>query len=64
MPALQSGGRGDMYLHVVVETPVNLSKKQKELLQAFADAADAKTHPQSDGFFKKVKELWQDLREG
>ena len=57
-------GRGDMYVEALVETPVNLSEKQRKLLQEFADAGtDEKTSPESHGFFAKVKELWQDLRE-
>jgi len=49
----------------VVETPVNLTAKQKELLKQFAEVlVDNKTHnPESEGFFAKVKELWQDLTE-
>ena len=45
--------------------PVNLTDKQRKLLQEF-DATPApsdKTSPESEGFFAKVKELWQDLRE-
>lgn len=57
------GDRGDMYLEVQVETPVNLSKKQKELLKEFEKKGDGKNSPRSTGFFDKVKELWQDLTE-
>lgn len=64
MTVLRSPMRGDMFVEVVVETPVNLSKKQKDLLQEFAgDASGAKTNPQSSGFFDKVKELWEDLKD-
>lgn len=51
--------RGDMLVHVRVETPVNLTKRQKELLQEFDKEHNA--HPQSSGFFAKVKEFWQEL---
>lgn len=57
------GDRGDMYLEVQVETPVNLSKKQKDLLKEFDKSGSAKNSPRSTGFFDKVKELWQDLTE-
>ncbi|HLG90198.1 MAG TPA: molecular chaperone DnaJ [Alphaproteobacteria bacterium] len=63
MTVLRSAARGDLYIEVSVETPVNLSKRQKELLQEF-DKLGSKstgTHPQSEGFFAKVKELWEDL---
>jgi molecular chaperone DnaJ len=65
MSVLRSSGRGDMYIEVVVETPVNLTKKQRELLQEFDKQGPKSggTHPQSEGFFAKVKELWEDLTE-
>ena len=63
MPVLRSSGRGDMYIEVITETPVNLSKRQKELLKDFAGEGGARTNPESEGFFAKVKELWEDLRE-
>ena len=63
MSVLRSPQRGDMYVEVVVETPMNLTKKQKELLQEFEAAGSAeKTSPESAGFFSKVKELWTDLK--
>ena len=63
MNLMRGSGRGDMYIHTVVETPVNLTKKQKEILREFETTGGAKTNPQSAGFFAKVKELWDDLRE-
>ncbi len=62
MSIMRSNNRGDMYIHAVVETPRNLSKKQQELLKEF-DSNDKNTSPESEGFFKKVKELWEDLRD-
>jgi molecular chaperone DnaJ len=47
---------GDMYVHAKIEMPVNLTKRQKELLEEF-DSISAKNNPQSDGFFKKVKDF-------
>ncbi len=47
-----------------VETPVNLSKRQQELLREFEKAGEhARTQPESEGFFAKVKEFFEDLRE-
>ena len=63
MKMMRGSGRGDMYIHTVVETPVNLTKKQKELLREFESTGGDRTNPQSAGFFTKVKELWDDLRE-
>jgi molecular chaperone DnaJ len=64
MSILRSQARGDMYIDVNVETPVNLSKRQEELLHEFQGEKPAKgksTSPESEGFFSRVKELWEDL---
>jgi len=64
MSVLRSHGRGDMYIEVAVETPVNLTKRQREVLEEFAKAGGGKSHsPESEGFFSKVKELWEDLKD-
>ena len=62
MPALKGSGHGDMYIETTVETPVSLTKAQKELLQEFEATGSAKTNPESEGFFARVRELWEDLR--
>jgi len=65
MSVLRSQARGDMYIDVIVETPVNLSKRQEELLREFQGEKPAKgestTSPESEGFFSRVRELWEDL---
>jgi molecular chaperone DnaJ len=61
MPVLRSKQVGDMYVQVVVETPQNLSKRQKELLQEFEKLSSKDTHPESTGFFAKVKEFFDGL---
>ncbi len=64
MTVLRSAVRGDMFIEAVVETPVNLTKRQQELLREFEREADSRgTHPQSEGFFTRVKEFFEDLRE-
>jgi molecular chaperone DnaJ len=64
MTVLRSTTRGDMYIEIAVETPVNLTKQQQELLREFEGAGKSgKTSPQSEGFFAKVKEFWEDLTE-
>jgi len=64
MRILRSDARGDMFVQISVETPVNLTKKQKEILKEFEGTGGNKKHsPQSHGFFDKVKELWEDLKE-
>jgi molecular chaperone DnaJ len=64
MTVLQSTAKGDMFVEAVVETPVNLTSQQKELLRQFDKTENrGQTSPQSEGFLKKVKELWEDLKE-
>ena len=64
MAALRGGGRGDMYIDAAVETPVNLTKQQQELLREFEKSGNPKKmSPTSEGFLDKVKELWDDLRD-
>src|SRR5690348_5142702 len=64
MSVLRSAARGDMFAQVSVETPVHLTKRQQELLREFEKEGDArKTNPESEGFFAKVKEFFEDLRE-
>ena len=58
MPALRgNGAHGDLYVEVQVETPVKLSKKQKELLREFEKEGGGNNNPASAGFFAKVKEF-------
>src|SRR5204862_2447678 len=57
MPVLRSRQVGDMYVQVVVETPQKLTKKQRELLVEFERLSSRDTHPESAGFFGKVKDL-------
>lgn len=61
MPVLRSRQTGDMYVQVVVETPQNLGKRQKELLQEFEKLSSKETHPESTGFFARVKEFFDGL---
>ena len=64
MRILRSSARGDMYVEVTVETPVNLTKRQKDLLEEFEGAGKGRrTSPESEGFFARVKEFWEDLTE-
>jgi len=64
MRILRSNARGDMYVEVNVETPMNLTKRQEELLREFeSESKGKKTSPESDGFFARVKEFWEDLTE-
>src|ERR1700756_1061250 len=64
MSVLRSAARGDMFIEAIVEIPVNLNKRQQELLREFEKAGgNAGTHPESEGFFPRAKEFFEDLRE-
>src|SRR5262249_55773985 len=61
MPVLRSKQAGDMYVQVVVETPQNLTKRQKELLAEFEKLSSRDTQPESTGFFTRVKDFFDGL---
>ena len=61
MPALRGGGSGDMFIELAVETPVNLSSRQKEILREFDKLSGERTNPESSGFFDKVRSFWDDV---
>lgn len=62
MTILRSQARGDMFVEVSVETPVNLTDRQKELLEEFDEISrEQGSSPESEGFFSKMKEIWKDL---
>jgi molecular chaperone DnaJ len=58
IPHLHSGGRGDQHVRVVIETPADLTREQRELLEKFAEISGEETHPQAKGFFEKVRALF------
>jgi molecular chaperone DnaJ len=61
MPVLRSRDVGDLYIQVVVETPQNLSKRQRELLMEFDGECSKENHPESAGFFSRVREFFDGL---
>ena len=61
MPALRGGGTGDMFIELAVETPVNLTTRQKELLREFEKLAED-NNPESSSFFSKVKHFWDGMK--
>jgi len=61
MPVLRSRDIGDLYIQVTVETPQSLTKRQKELLTEFDAESSNKTHPESTGFFAKMKDFFENL---
>lgn len=67
MPVLRSESVGDLFIDVQVETPMNLSRKQQDLLKeldkSFGGNSQGKHSPESSGFFSKIKEAWSDLKD-
>lgn len=61
MPALRGGGSGDMFIELAVETPVNLTTRQKEIMREFEDVA-AENNPNGSSFFSKVKTFWDGMK--
>jgi molecular chaperone DnaJ len=61
MPALRGGAWGDMFIEIAVETPVNLTARQKELLREF-DRLSEENNPESKNFFSKVKSFWDGMK--
>lgn len=61
MPSLRGGGSGDMFIELAVETPVNLTGRQKELLKEFADLSED-NNPESKSFFSSVKSFWDSMK--
>jgi molecular chaperone DnaJ len=61
MPALRGKEVGDMMIELAVETPVNLTLRQKELLREF-DKLSEQNNPQSEGFFASVKGFWDSMK--
>ena len=63
MPVLRQAQTGDLYIQVAVETPQNLSKRQRELLEEFEGLSSKDNSPQSTGFFNRMKEFFDGLGE-
>ena len=61
MPALRGGGSGDMLIELAVETPVNLTGRQKELLREFEKLSED-NNPEGSSFFSKVKSFWESMK--
>ena len=61
MPVMRSQQFGDAYIQVTVETPTNLTRRQRELLAEFEQESSGETHPESSGFFSRVKDFLDTL---
>lgn len=63
MPILRQQMTGDLYIQIAIETPQNLSKRQRELLEEFQQISSKDNSPQSTGFFSRMKEFFEGIRD-
>ncbi|MFD1913571.1 molecular chaperone DnaJ [Halodurantibacterium flavum] len=61
MPALRGGSYGDMLIELAVETPVNLTARQKEILREFEKLSED-NNPEGSSFFSKVRSFWDGMK--
>jgi molecular chaperone DnaJ len=59
MPILRRSSCGDLYIRIIPEVPISLSKRQKELLEEFRDLENTKLSPTIKNFFEKAKKFWE-----
>ena len=58
MPVIRRSTLGDLYIRIITEVPVSLSKRQKEILEEFKKLEEAKPNPVIKSFFEKAKKFW------
>jgi molecular chaperone DnaJ len=63
MPVLRQPQVGDLYIQTAVETPQNLTKRQRELLEEFEQLSSTENSPQSSGFFSRMKDFFESFAE-
>ncbi|MEX0954802.1 MAG: molecular chaperone DnaJ [Rhizobiaceae bacterium] len=63
VPILRQPQIGDLYIQIAVETPQNLSKRQRELLEEFEQLSSKENSPQSSGFFTRMKDFLESFGE-
>jgi molecular chaperone DnaJ len=63
MPVLRQPNMGDLYIQIAIETPTNLNKRQRELLEEFEKISSKENNPQSNGFFSRMKDFFEGLSE-
>ncbi|MCR4692796.1 MAG: molecular chaperone DnaJ [Firmicutes bacterium] len=59
IPYIRGKGRGDQYVKVEIETPKNLSARQKELLRQFEGITEEKNYRKRKGFIDTMKEIFK-----
>jgi len=59
LPSIRSSARGDQLLHIFVEVPSKLSKRQRQLLEEFAAESGDEVSPVTRGFLEKLRDLFE-----
>jgi molecular chaperone DnaJ len=59
LPTIRTANRGDQLIHIFVETPTRLSKRQRELFKEFAAESGEEVSPVTRGFLEKLKDLFE-----
>ena len=59
MPVVRGRDFGDLYIQIITEVPISLTKEQKELLEKFRELENSKTNPSIKKFFEKAKSFWK-----
>jgi molecular chaperone DnaJ len=58
VPTLRTAARGDQLVHIFVEVPSKLNKRQRELLEAYAEETGTEVSPATKGFVDKLRDLF------
>ena len=58
MPVLRRNSYGDLYIRIIPEVPVSLTKRQKEILEEFKELENTKISQTIKSFFEKAKKFW------
>jgi molecular chaperone DnaJ len=61
MPVLRQTAMGDLYIQIDIETPQNLTSRQRELLEEFEKLSSKENSPESSGFFSRMKDFFEGL---
>ncbi len=61
MPVLRQSAMGDLYIQIDIETPQNLTSRQRELLEEFEKLSSKENSPESSGFFSRMKDFFEGL---
>jgi molecular chaperone DnaJ len=59
MPVIRRAVYGDLYIRIITEVPISLSKRQKDILEEFKKLEEEKPNPVIKKFFEKAKQFWK-----